>query len=66
MTLNYSHLEFNISENNSSEDDRFYENTMQETLNPSDAVIKNLLNYSRALTALSDKHTGNIHMILLN
>ncbi len=66
MTLNYSHLEFNISENNSSEDDLYYENTMQETLNPSDAVIKNLLNYSRALTALSDKHSGKTHMILLN
>lgn len=66
MALNYSHLEFNISENNSNKDDHNYEDTMQETLNPSDAVIKNLLNYSRALTALSDKHTGNIHMILLN
>lgn len=66
MALNYTHLEFNISENNSSEVDHYFDNTMQETLNPSDTVISNLLNYSRALTALSDKHTGNIHMILLN
>lgn len=66
MTLNYTHLEFTISENKSAYDDLNYDDTMQETLKPSDAVIRNLLNYSRALTTVFDMHTGNTHTILLN
>lgn len=37
-----------------------------ENPGPSESVIKTLLNYSKALTVLSDKHTGNVHPILLN
>ena len=33
---------------------------------PSNSVIKNLLNFSKSLSVVTDKHTGNVHMILLN
>jgi hypothetical protein len=33
---------------------------------PSDSIIKNLLNFSKSLSVVTDNHTGNVHMILLN
>jgi hypothetical protein len=54
-----------VSENNSTKE-RHYENPMPVNLNPSDWVIKNLLNYSKALTAVSCAHTVDVNLVLLN
>ncbi len=64
MTKNFTHLKFDSEKNSSKEHDEFCENEMKE--NPSDSVIRNLLNYSRALSVLTVKLTGKAHIILLN
>lgn len=35
-------------------------------VSPSDTIIKNLLNYSKALTAIPNSMTGTFSLILLN
>lgn len=66
MTKNYTQYNLNISEYKSREDERRYNSEVPEIVEPSDSVIRNILNYSKALSVLSDSHTGNVHMILLN
>ncbi|GEM_PF-2415244 len=33
---------------------------------PSESVIKNLLNYSKALSVIPERYTDKVHLILLN
>ncbi len=64
MTKNFTHLKFDSENNSSNEQDEFCDNKMKES--PSDSVIRNLLNYSRALSVFTVKLTGKAHMVLLN
>lgn len=64
MIKNFTHLK--LSESNSRRMRRIMEKNDSQQSNPSDSVIRNLLNYSKALTVLSDKHSGNVHLVLLN
>lgn len=66
MTKNYTQYNFNISEYKVREDENLYKHEVPEKVEPSDSVIRNILNYSRALSVMSDSHTGNMHMVLLN
>ncbi|HPG32751.1 MAG: hypothetical protein H6541_12875 [Lentimicrobiaceae bacterium] len=40
--------------------------TSPVNVSPSEATIRNLLNYSKALSAIPDRLTGNFTLILLN
>lgn len=66
MTKNYTQYHFNISEYKSREEESYFKLDVPERVEPGDSVIRNILNYSKALSVMSDKHTGNVHAILLN
>lgn len=65
MIKNYTRIHFNSSEYKAREEERVFERNVPEISDPSDSVIKNLLNYSKALSVASDS-SGNVHLVLLN
>lgn len=65
MAKNSTNLKTEIP-NNFGHKENLFLNIENPRFNPSDAVIRNILNYSKALSVLSDKLTGNISLILLN
>lgn len=64
MTKSYTRIHFDISECKAREEEGSFDH-VPEISTPSDSVIKNLLNYSKALSVSSDS-TGNMHLVLLN
>ncbi|MFA6950483.1 MAG: hypothetical protein WCQ70_07350 [Lentimicrobiaceae bacterium] len=66
MTRSYTHLKLNISEADTKLEEDYSTDMKAKIVTPSDAVIRNILNYSKALSAWPLKLTGNISLILLN
>ena len=67
MTHNFTHLKINFSESKILKGEvKLRRNPSAEPKGPSDSVIKNLLNFSKSLTIVTERHSGNVHMILLN
>lgn len=65
MTKSYTQIHFNISEYKAREEEKYIGHNIPEISEPSDSVIKNLLNYSKALSVSSD-NAGIVHLVLLN
>lgn len=67
MVKNYTQLDENSVKTNSDKNERNSSTPQDEGQTaPSSYTIMNLLNYSKALSVMSDKTTGNVHLILLN
>ncbi len=67
MVKNYTHLNDNsVKAETGNEHITGNTHNKERDAAPSDSIIRNLLNYSKALSVLSDKTTGNVHVILLN
>ena len=60
LSLRFDFADFNISNVQL----RGNEHELQS--GPSESVIKNLLNYSKALSVIPDKGSDKVHLILLN
>lgn len=66
MIRNFTHFKFNGSINEGKLENENHESSNHDKSGPSESVIKNILNYSKALSALKNNLTGNISLILLN
>lgn len=67
MTNNFTHLNsrFDIA-GLKTRDSQLRGDEQNGQSGPSESVINNLLNYSRALSVMSDRLSGKVHLILLN
>lgn len=66
MIRNYTLSKSNNSEADTKPEADYCDDMKTKIVNPSDTVIRNILNYSKALSAWPLKLTGNISLILLN
>jgi|GEM_PF-5713594 len=66
MINNYTQIQLNITEYISRLEEKYSpENELPDFEGPSTSVINNLLNYSKALSVVTD-NSGKVHMVLLN